>query len=168
MTATRTCSSRAHDLSMRKGRPSQRVRPSGGSADKPKPLSAKWLEVCQETDIKPGEGATKAIATKVQGKEFLFVLVRHADKVYAISESCGKCKFPLIDGTLVETEASQIKCPLCGQTFSLSSGKQGALLGPPGWMQGIVSGIMAKGEVNDIKAYETKVTLSGQVLVRIE
>ncbi|CAM9762436.1 unnamed protein product [Choristocarpus tenellus] len=128
---------------MRANRRARRFSPEKGKGGSPKnkPSSsgsdAKWLQVLSsEPDLKPS--ASMVVSGKYKGDELYFSLARQGGRIFAVSEACGRCKFPMINGKVtVESEPGgggelvdgedpeavvSISCPLCGAKFDMSTG----------------------------------------------
>ncbi|CAM9473059.1 unnamed protein product, partial [Ectocarpus sp. 12 AP-2014] len=107
--------------------------PSGATS------SAKWLQVLDNTsELEPG--SVKVVSGKYKGEDRVFTLAAYGGTYYAVSEACGRCKFPLINGKVklltgggnaedVKSGMEQdpeaeiaIACPLCGAMFNLRTG----------------------------------------------
>jgi hypothetical protein len=60
--------------------------------------NTKWLQVLNsESEVSKSDGASKVVSGKYNNKELFFLLVRWQDQLYTVSESCGRCKFPMIN-----------------------------------------------------------------------
>ncbi|CAM9612326.1 unnamed protein product [Discosporangium mesarthrocarpum] len=146
---------------------------------------AKWLQVlASEPDIKPG--SIQVVSGKYKGEDKYFALARHGGRMFATSEACGRCKFPMVKGKvtaigkpgdgnggveLVDGEDPTadllISCPLCGASFDMKTGEARGSKAQ-GFMQGLVSNVMSQAPTESITAYDSKVLDSGAVLVRVE
>ncbi|CAM9650343.1 unnamed protein product [Scytosiphon promiscuus] len=153
-------------------------RSSGPTSD------AKWLQVLDETP-EMETGSVKVVSGKYKGEDKFFTLTTHAGEFYAVSEACGRCKFPLINGKVklltgegkvedVKDGAEQdpdaevgIGCPLCGAAFNL---RTGAIAGekPEGLAQLLVSKVVSQTPVESITTYQAQALSSGAIVVRVD
>jgi hypothetical protein len=83
---------------MRKGRISERKMMKSLKPAKAASANAKWLQVLNsESEVSKTDGASKVVSGTYNKKELFFLLVRWQDQLYTVSESCGRCKFPMIN-----------------------------------------------------------------------
>ncbi|CAM9798191.1 unnamed protein product [Pylaiella littoralis] len=152
--------------------------PSGPGSD------AKWLQVLDkapEMEI----GSVKVVSGKYKGDDKFFTLATHGGNFFAVSEACGRCKFPMINGKVkllkdggkaedvkegVEQDPEAevaIGCPLCGAMFDL---RTGAIAGeqPKGLAQMLVSKVVSQTPVESIKTYQAQALSTGAVIVRVD
>ena len=80
---------------------------------------SEWTRVADEGDLQDG----LPLAVRL-GEEFI-VVVRTADAVYALEDSCTHEECPLSDGIVTDRE---LACPCHGSVFDLRTGE--ALVGP--------------------------------------
>ncbi|KAG5193004.1 hypothetical protein JKP88DRAFT_346377 [Tribonema minus] len=167
---------------MRKGRKSPRKMLNelkGPGAAKSVDANATWLQVLNtDKEVGAEQGSTKLVNGKYAGDDLYFLLVRWGGKMYTVSESCGRCKFPLTDAkscgrckfpltdakiTSGDGGAPIMTCPLCGATYDARTGERGAIASQGG-LKDAFAGMMAQKEPKDLRAYETRVTPDGAVV----
>lgn len=144
---------------------------------------AKWLQVLDKTpEIEPG--SAKVVSGKYKGEDKFFTLAMYAGRFYAVSEACGRCKFPLINGKLKTLDSDNkaqdvvagveedpdaevaIGCPLCGAVFNMGTGD---VVGeqPEGFAQGLMSKLLSQKIAERMKPYDARALSSGAVVVRV-
>eukprot|EP00904_Undaria_pinnatifida_P002739 jgi/Undpi1/12466/HiC_scaffold_5.g02137.m1 len=128
---------------------------------------------------------TQVVSGKYKGNDKFFTLATHGGKYFAVSEACGRCKFPMINGRvkvlLGEGKAEDVKegveddpeadvgigCPLCGAIFDM---RTGAIAGeqPKGLAQTFVSKIVSQSNVESITPYQAQELSTGAIVVRVD
>ena len=162
--STRSIEARRGDMMMRKGRPSTRLVPKGsGKSSSPTP---NWVQIYDSeeklTSLEDGKG--RVIQNPTNPSKQLMVLKR-GEKVYALSASCTKCKFPLLNSEFDDAESS-IVCPVCGSKFSLKSGAPTGRIDKQG-VAGLFSSVMSSSPGGAIEAYEVRQAPNGRVYAAI-
>eukprot|EP00752_Nemacystus_decipiens_P008478 g7575.t1 len=155
------------------------------SAKRPTPTSdAKWMQVLDKAP-EMETGSVKVVSGKYKGEDKFFTLASHGGNYFAVSEACGRCKFPMINGKvkvlLGEGKAEDVKpgveedpdadvaiaCPLCGAMFDLRTGKVAGEQ-PKGLAQTFVSKVVSQTPVENITTYPAKSLSTGAVVVRVD
>ncbi|CAM9578032.1 unnamed protein product [Sphacelaria rigidula] len=154
-----------------------------GPRSQPGGSGAKWLQVLDEMpEIPPG--SVKVVSGKYQEEDKFFTLAAHGGRLFAVSEGCGRCQFPLINGkvkTLDESGKAQdivpgveedpdsevaISCPLCGAVFNMGTGD---VVGeqPEGIAQGFMSKLLSQKVAERVKPYDARLLSTGEVIIRV-
>ncbi|CAM9824137.1 unnamed protein product [Laminaria digitata] len=145
---------------------------------------AKWLQVLDKAPEMEA-GGVKVVSGKYKGDDKFFTLATHGGKFFAVSEACGRCKFPMINGRvkvlLGDGKAEDVKegaeedpeadvgigCPLCGAMFDM---RTGAIAGeqPKGLAQTFVSKIVSQSNVESVTPYQAQELSTGAIVVRVD
>eukprot|EP00250_Pteridium_aquilinum_P004662 c14869_g1_i1 orf=154-813(+) len=121
-----------------------------------------WTEVAAVTDFQ--EGKNKAIIHNNKG----YVLVKRDDELRAIEANCTSCKFPIIEGKVLQQEDGglDISCPLCHTRFSLEDGRVTLYCPKDGIIQWVIGSLKEKATPEAAKVLPARVSKSGRVYVR--
>ncbi|CAB1119179.1 unnamed protein product [Ectocarpus sp. CCAP 1310/34] len=189
--ATRSTKSTTTMMMAKKNRRERRYaeakkKKSSGSKQQPSGAtsSAKWLQVLDNTsELEPG--SVKVVSGKYKGEDRVFTLAAYGGTYYAVSEACGRCKFPLINGKVklltgggkaedlkpgVEQDPEAeiaIACPLCGAMFNLRTGEIAGEQ-PKGLAQVLVSKVVSQTPAESITTHQAQVLSTGAVVVRVD
>lgn len=73
-------------------------------------MTLAWSSAVQvlnsEKEVAKEEGSTKLVNGKYAGDNLYFLLTRWGGKMFTVSESCGRCKFPLTDAKVSDYSTS--------------------------------------------------------------
>ena len=89
--------------------------------------------------------------TRARYKDTPLVLVRHADRLYALVETCAHLGGPLADGKL---EGNTVVCPWHGSRFDLPSGA--VIDGPSAFPQPCLQVRTHNGQIQ-VRAYRAEI-----------
>ena len=157
-------------VTMRKGRPSAKKTigkkvgetKKAGSGESGPPLN--WLEVAaSESELPAEEGGSKAV-TLPGG--LVVMLQRRKARVYCLSSSCKKCKFPLLNSEF-EEETQSIVCGVCGSKYSITTGAETGVQKKSG-LAGMVGNVMSANTAGGpISAYQVRQAEDGKIYAAI-
>ncbi|CAN0247699.1 unnamed protein product [Ascophyllum nodosum] len=144
----------------------------------------KWLQVLDVASSIEA-GSVKVVSAKYKGEDKFFALATYGGKYFAVSEGCGRCKFPMIngkvkvlvgngkvedikEGEMQDPEASVAAvCPLCGAIFDMTTG---LIAGeqPKGLLPSLVSKLVSQTAAEKVTPYQAQALSTGALVVRVD